>query len=81
MLGAFPGASGIGERLVNLRYMALRLLIRLSDFIEIGICALRPEPMPVSPLEKQLPKQTFISKKDESLCYVQYLETCFDLDD
>ena len=48
-----------------LRSFSLRILIRLSDFIELGICHLRPEPIP-----------TPTPKENDSLNYIQHLNDC-----
>jgi hypothetical protein len=56
-----------------LRSFSLRFLIRLSDFIEIWIVLLRPEPKPY------FTKENLLRGLPDDLNYIEYLNDCFAL--
>ena len=56
-----------------LRSFSLRILIRLSDFIELGICHLRPEPVPY------FTKENVLRGLPDDLNYIQFLNDCLAL--
>lgn len=56
-----------------LRSFSLRFLIRLSDFIELGIVLLRPEPKPY------FTKENLLRGLPDDLNCIEYLNDCFAL--